>query len=1454
MAAESALVMEKLQRTLQSLLWHPDVQTERTAAHVIASRLEDPYAQAHENSRNLSFCQALLQRCQQLDEEIKRQEHSSSSSKKTVDHSHHVHVSPTTLASLLLSKCRESGYTPLHQAVGDRNLAQILLLQTYMHMPSSSSSLSTNLSSSQSKTSSLSFLLAPPESPPTGDNAHNNNNNNNLVSLSYQVATALDSEGLTISALLGALQRSELSKCRQDLYARVTTSHSHPLTTTRRPRSNSQFSHPDHDDADENEDEQDELEYLSRRLHSLPEISDNVSTTTEENQPNDLPAPEPTSTASSTPITYGCEVVTFGRAHHCAMGVVASQTSADYYHGGEEPDITKSKKKQQHHPVVHPHRIHAFAQEVVGRVGGAVGLAGATHHSLVVTASGHVFATGLGTTGRLGLGDESHSSSFCRVQGLLQKQHVVQVAAAENHSLCVTATGSVFGWGSNRFGQLGVTNTSNNGCLPRRVEDLKLVHCIQVAAGEKHSVALTNQGQVYVWGDNTAGQLGMPRRTGVHKVQRVEALWNRNQGQSGAHHSPKVGIAICASEQTTLVLCEPSGVGLPVNSIYSWGHGNHVPSKVPLEAAAASSSSSLSSGNTSHRQQRPINPVVMACARYHSVAITSDGHVYTWGLHADSLGTTTKNPSSSSGSSSGHKKTKSTPIAAPQLVTGMLPENGGGVAVAVSASENHTAVVTDTGALFTWGDTYKKNVLGHAGVRWQPDPKRVPGVHRAVGVAAAKEHTILLIGASFPAIPSPPTHASCTLESLAARTAAQHVDLFNAIPILIMAERTQNAFLMEYCTDFIRRNLDGVLNVAKKSVLDCYLNEQLVGCVLNGNKYRDDSGRHPLVSDIVLAGNLGRPSFDRETLCPVKDWMDACQVLLDTPLVSKTIEMLDSSKTRTATMLTKSEQELLLVKKRSRSLSFSDSFSSMLTPEARKRADSFCSDRCIELTSKMNIWSKELAEAKLACFSKELRGVRKRLDQIDKLESTINHASSLLRPEEQLKISRRPQLEADLLIFEPAFRVVEKRLKEILLDEKLIVVDEKKDSMEAIVKKDIVILEEPSSSSSATVRFRCDICHVTCPDKTSYELHMTGRKHRNRLSQVADEEEKNKTVSMIEERQRQILLGSAEGASRKTAPKPSSPWQGEQKRSTQPKFKLPPPPHPLPDTVASPTSSNVKTASSKGLRGIMEEESRKPKSAHADTKSKSRPLAVTLPSPVSKSLKEIMEDESRKAAKSTTSKSRKSVPLQLPPGSAPAMKSPPWATPVARANAASVMLSSPSPTSALSNPYSLSDFIPLPKQKATPSLRAGWASPKAVVKKSPSVEVASRVSLRDIQQQEQDFNGKQEQAHDPNTKWFVERRERAGSFKEIQNESVKQREDRLFIEEQIQIEKQILQEVAAAKKANEKPKAKPRPNKPKKQKPKTSTPGKKIECEKKEATEKVKPQPKRKSPISKNPK
>ena len=140
-------------------------------------------------------------------------------------------------------------------------------------------------------------------------------------------------------------------------------------------------------------------------------------------------------------------------------------------------------------------------------------------------------------------------------------------------------------------------------------------------------------------------------------------------------------------------------------------------------------------------------------------------------------------------------------MSSPQLVHGMLPEKGGGIAVAVAASEERTAVLTDCGTLFTWGATHGKQVLGHEGVRWQPIPKKVPGVHGAVKIALAKEHTVLLVGACFPTVQEKQNsnEEPASLEILTARKVAQHVDLFNVIPILIMAERTEVCMDLQKC-------------------------------------------------------------------------------------------------------------------------------------------------------------------------------------------------------------------------------------------------------------------------------------------------------------------------------------------------------------------------------------------------------------------------------------------------------------------------------------------------------------------------------------------------------------------------------------------------------------------------------------------------------------------------------
>ena len=1144
----------------------------------------------------------------------------------------------------------------------------------------------------------------------------------------------VDREGLTPAALLARLQRPELAACRQYLQRQITTRSTRLRKNEegggRPSRSNSLFEELSDDAA---VDEQNEFAVLSRALRQSS-LEQPTSATNEDHLH---------STSSSSTTTYACEVVTFGRAHHCALGVVASH----------KPDAARDTHR--------PQRVAAF-----DRTQAAVAMASATFHTLIVTADGALFAFGLGKGGRLGTGSERPCATPQRV-ALPAGPRVIGVAAAENHSLCVTAEGQVYAFGSNRFGQLGISNHNKSGnttassssssfedpvrCVPRRVDDLKHVVCVAVAAGTKHSVALSGHGEIYVWGDHSAGQLGTLLTHRSTKVQRVEALWKATP--------PKVATAIAASDESTMALIAPAAGqrGLAVHSVYYWGNGNHSPCKAQLGKQGAI----------------VIDPIAISCAKYHHVAITSQGHVYTWGLHEDALGTRRRSRSNSWSAAEVSATT------APQLVRGMLPENGGDKVVAISASENHTAAITEDGHLWTWGDTYQQNVLGHEGVRWQPEPKRVPGVHRAVAVAAAKEHTVLLIGTSFP--PPPPCTASHgnglstvpSLEASTARVIAQHTDLFNVIPILTMAERTQTTALVDYCKKFIRMNLDGVLNVSQKSAMDSYLNEQLRGASLDvpSEDYRDDKV-HPFVLDVILAGSERRESFGKDRWCSFDSWLHACSILSQQPRVVSIVKRFQD--------VEKDESSKSVARKGSiggdgNPVGKVEELNRPAVANVRK--NSFSSERYDDLTSNMDLSTKVLAEAKLIALTKEVRAIRKRLAQISKLEKSPD-----LSNDEKQKVARRALLEGALLQFERSIETVEAKLT-------CYIEIEKKDAKDQVVAKapldenlEVATTESLSVTTnllSNSNMLRCAVCEITCPDSKSFELHVNGRRHRNRMSQVAIDETQKAAAAMIEEQHKQLLLQPTNAPHLvENEVVHIALGQASVRGSMRPKYTLPPPPHPVVDVVSATSPSLSKLS----LEAIMAEEERKTK----QTPKLSTPA--------------------------------RGLVLKLPKGCPATLKSPPWEA--AKKGAGALPSSSPSlrmssfqPTSyaspttdgSTSTPksvYSLGDFFPSTKPTPVASPHPASTTPVASPHAAWTTPVkASSASLRDIQEEENDFKSRQGCKKNSNSKWFIEKRERAGSLKDIQTEAAREEESRLLVEEQRRIEQQIYDEIAASKKA-----------------------------------------------------
>jgi alpha-tubulin suppressor-like RCC1 family protein len=89
-----------------------------------------------------------------------------------------------------------------------------------------------------------------------------------------------------------------------------------------------------------------------------------------------------------------------------------------------------------------------------------------------------------------------------------KNQFVKKVAAGDLHAVIVTGSGTVWSWGHNSDGQLGLGDTIRRS-VPHLIRSLSNVVAVAAAAGARHTLVLTSNGQVWAFGSNQRGQLGV---------------------------------------------------------------------------------------------------------------------------------------------------------------------------------------------------------------------------------------------------------------------------------------------------------------------------------------------------------------------------------------------------------------------------------------------------------------------------------------------------------------------------------------------------------------------------------------------------------------------------------------------------------------------------------------------------------------------------------------------------------------------------------------------------------------------------------------------------------------------------------------------------------------------------------------------------------------------------------
>lgn len=173
-------------------------------------------------------------------------------------------------------------------------------------------------------------------------------------------------------------------------------------------------------------------------------------------------------------------------------------------------------------------------------------------------------AWGVGKRGQLGHGDRRDERVPRTWVG--SPIRIVQVAAGGGlvrvaHSLLLTSTGQVWSFGTGQYGALGHGYSAAKqlpDCLrPRRITALDAVRSVCVAAGELHSAVVTEDGDVYTWGDGFCGQLG-------HGDKRPQVV--PRQVTTGGLEDECVANITCGSRHTLAVTED--------GDCYSWGLGH----------------------------------------------------------------------------------------------------------------------------------------------------------------------------------------------------------------------------------------------------------------------------------------------------------------------------------------------------------------------------------------------------------------------------------------------------------------------------------------------------------------------------------------------------------------------------------------------------------------------------------------------------------------------------------------------------------------------------------------------------------------------------------------------------------------------------------------------------------------------------------------------------------------
>jgi gliding motility-associated-like protein len=282
-------------------------------------------------------------------------------------------------------------------------------------------------------------------------------------------------------------------------------------------------------------------------------------------------------------------------------------------------------------------------------------------HSIELKSNGTISTCGLNSNGQLGFpgapAGGSQPALFNTFTGLPNISNVIHVEAGIYQSFCIKSDGTLWGWGYNNNGQLGVGDRVNRSVPTQIGTDNKWV---SVSSGSAHTLGLKSDGTLWAWGSNEAGKLGVGPSIS-------EALVPIQVGTDNKW------VSISAGYGTSFGIKSDG-------TLWAWGHGQ-------LGALGLGNFNNISTPTQLGNEKRWI---AVDAGQGHTIGIKVDGTLWSWG----------ENDLGQLGYSNGYTNHFS-PI-----------RIGSGTYIDATAGANHTFALSSSRNLFCYSGTNIQGQLG----------------------------------------------------------------------------------------------------------------------------------------------------------------------------------------------------------------------------------------------------------------------------------------------------------------------------------------------------------------------------------------------------------------------------------------------------------------------------------------------------------------------------------------------------------------------------------------------------------------------------------------------------------------------------------------------------------------------------------------------------------------------